>query len=55
MDQPSQLQTVFYMLYCEELSQREAAVRLGVSQPRVAALHRQLLTRAELGLRDLAA
>ena len=54
-EQPSQLQAVFHLLYCEDLSQREAAVRLGVSQPRVAKLHRQLLARAAEELRDLAA
>lgn len=54
-DQPPQLQAVFRLLYCDDLSQREAATRLGVSQPRVAKLHRQLLERGEADLQDLAA
>jgi len=53
--QPTQLQAVFDLLYHEDLTQREAALRLGVSQPRVAKLHRQLVERGSDELRDLAA
>lgn len=53
--QPSQFQALFDLLYREDLSQRDAAMRLGVSQPRVAQLHRQLLERGKGELRDLAA
>lgn len=54
-DLPRQLKDVFHLLYRRGLSQREAAEYLGVSQPRVAKLHRQLLERGSDGLRDLAA
>lgn len=54
-DQSPQLQAVFRLLYCNDLSQREAATMLGVSQPRVAKLHRQLLERGVAELQDLAA
>ncbi len=54
-DLPRQLKAVFHLLYRRGLSQREAAVCLGVSQPRVAKLHRQLLRCGADGLRDLAA
>lgn len=43
--QPQHLQRIYGLLYLEEFGQREAARRLGVSQPRVAQLHRDLLTR----------
>lgn len=43
--QPHHLQRIYGLLYLEDLGQREAARRLGVSQPRVAQLHRDLLTR----------
>jgi RNA polymerase sigma factor (sigma-70 family) len=52
--QPAQVQAVFHLLYREDLSQREAAERLGVSQPRVAKLHRELLARGRDELRSLA-
>lgn len=53
--QSAQVQAVFELLYREELSQREAAERLGVSQPRVAKLHRELLAWGRDELRSLAA
>lgn len=52
--QPRPLQGVFHLLYRRGLSQREAAAHLGVSQPRIAKLHRQLLNRGLDELRDLA-
>lgn len=54
-EQKDLLQAVFRLLYCAGLTQRQAAERLGVSQPRVATLHRQLLERGKQQLRDLAA
>jgi len=53
--QSAQVQAVFELLYREDLSQREAAKRLGISQPRVAKLHRELLARGRDELRALAA
>lgn len=47
---PERLRTVYQHLYAEERSQRETALLLNVSQPRVAQLHRQLL---ELGRQEL--
>lgn len=44
-EQPHQLRAVYDLLYGEDVSQREAAERLGLSQPRVAQLHRDLLAR----------
>lgn len=52
---PAQLQRVYRLLFVEEYSQREAALILGVSQPRVAQLHRALLVRGNCDLRQLAA
>lgn len=43
---PAPLQEIYRRLYVEERSQRETAKLMGVSQPRVAQLHRKLL---ELG------
>lgn len=40
---PAKLRQVFEGLYVLGLSQRQLAARLGVSQPRVAALHRELM------------
>lgn len=40
---PSDQQAIFRLLYVEGLTQRAAARQLGVSQPRVAQLHRSLL------------
>jgi len=48
---PAILMNVFEALYNQGLSQREAALRLGVSQPRICQLHQMLLVR---GRRDLA-
>jgi len=53
--QPAQIRKVFELLYEKDLSQREAAEHLGVSQPRVAKLHRELLERGREELRSLAA
>ncbi|WP_375757418.1 hypothetical protein [Corallococcus exercitus] len=53
--QPEQLRVVYDLLYREEVSQREAAERLGVSQPRVAKLHGELIARGRDELRALAA
>jgi RNA polymerase sigma factor (sigma-70 family) len=39
---PAQLKRIFELLYQEGLTQREAAIRMKVSQPRVAKLHTQL-------------
>lgn len=52
---PSRLGRLYEMLYDHGMTQREAAVRLGLSQPRVAQLHRELLTRGRLELADLVA
>lgn len=51
---PAQLQRVYRLLFVEEYSQREAALILGVSQPRVAQLHRALLVRGSCDLQQLA-
>lgn len=48
---PRRLQAIYRALYREGRTQREAASILGVSQPRVAQLHRALLER---GRRELA-
>ena len=44
------LQEVFDLIYRRDLSQREAAAALQVSQPRIARLHRQLLLRGRTDL-----
>ncbi len=44
------LRDVFECLYALGLSQREAAARLRLSQPRIAQLHRELLSRARATL-----
>lgn len=44
--EPAPLREIFHLLYDRGLNQRQAAKKLGVSQPRVAALHRKLLGRA---------
>lgn len=51
---PVQLQRVYHLLFVKEYSQREAALVLGISQPRVAQLHRALLERGSRDLRQLA-
>jgi DNA-directed RNA polymerase specialized sigma24 family protein len=40
---PIPLQRIYQLLYVEGRTQADAAKQLGVSQPRVAALHRSLL------------
>ncbi len=52
---PVHLQRLYKMLYVGGLTQREAATILGVTQPRVAQLHRDLLTRARENLQHLVA
>jgi RNA polymerase sigma factor (sigma-70 family) len=44
--------TTCRLLYAECLSQREAASQLGISQPRVAQLHRSLLNHARTAFLD---
>jgi DNA-directed RNA polymerase specialized sigma subunit len=44
------LQEIFDLIYRRDLSQREAASALQVSQPRIAKLHRQLLLRGRTEL-----
>ena len=51
--QRPEYRNVFELIYQEDLTQRQAADCLGVSQPRVAQLHRQLLARGADQLRDL--
>jgi RNA polymerase sigma factor (sigma-70 family) len=43
---PRRMRHVYTLLYVKDLSQREAAAKLRVTQPRVAQLHRELLERA---------
>jgi RNA polymerase sigma factor (sigma-70 family) len=43
---PRRLRRVYELLYVKELSQREAAAKLRVTQPRVAQLHREFLEHA---------
>jgi RNA polymerase sigma factor (sigma-70 family) len=52
---PTQLQRLYRLLYVEDMSQREAAREMGVSQPRIAQLHRALLQRGESCLYKFAA
>jgi RNA polymerase sigma factor (sigma-70 family) len=47
------LQDLYRVLYVDQKSQREAAIVLGVSQPRVAQLHHELLTQGRVALRRL--
>ncbi len=51
----TRLQTIFTLLYVQSNTQREAAELLGVSQPRVAQLHLELLRQGRLELAHLAA
>ncbi len=44
---PTTLHRIFDLLYCRDLSQRETADEMGISQPRVAQLHKQLLIRGQ--------
>jgi len=48
------LQEIFDLIYRRDLSQREAASTLQVSQPRIAKLHRQLLLRGRTELASVA-
>lgn len=52
---PEPLAVVYGHLYIQEASQREAARAMGISQPRVAQLHRDLLQRGHRELAHLAA
>jgi RNA polymerase sigma factor (sigma-70 family) len=53
--QPVRLQRVYRHVYFEGRSQRETSQMMKVSQPRVAQLHRQLLTSGRTALAHLAA
>jgi len=50
---PPRLREIFNVLYVDSKSQREAAHVLGVSQPRVAALHQRLLVWGRIALQSL--
>ena len=50
---PIRLQQVYKLLYIEDYTQREAAAKLGISQPRVAHLHEQLKERGREELQHL--
>lgn len=52
---PMPMQDVYYHLYSENLSQRETARLLNLSQPRVSQLHNQILKRGREELKRLAA
>lgn len=52
---PLSMQQIYRLLYAEDLSQREAAQLMKLSQPRVAQLHRRLLERGRQQLTRLAA
>jgi len=52
---PPPLQRVYHLLFVKEYSQREAALILRVSQPRIAQLHRALLERGNQDLHQFAA
>lgn len=52
---PRRLRSVYQLLYAEDHTQRDAAKILGISQPRIAQLHRKLLDMGRAGLMDLAA
>lgn len=52
---PLPLQRVYHLLFVKEYSQREAALILRVSQPRVAQWHRALLERGRQDLHPFAA
>ena len=52
---PRRLRVTFSLLYENELTQQEAATVLGVSQPRIAQLHRSLLERGKVELERLVA
>lgn len=50
---PPRLRELYELLYVHGYSQREAATRLGVTQPRVSQLHQQLLRSGRSSLADL--
>lgn len=52
---PQRLQQLYSLLYVQGATQREAARAMGVSQPRVAQLHRELLTLGREGFTSVAA
>ena len=52
---PRRLQELFRHVYADGRSQREVARIMGLSQPRVAQLHRQLLQRGRTDFAELAA
>lgn len=52
---PGRLKQIYDLLYLRGWSQRATAAAMGVSQPRVAQLHRELLTRGRTELKTLAA
>jgi len=52
---PESFRRVYKALYVDELTQRKAAIQMGVSQPRIAELHRLMLQRAKQELGRLAA
>jgi DNA-directed RNA polymerase specialized sigma subunit len=51
----SRLQALYNLVYVHGCTQREVATTIGVSQPRVAQLHRQLLELGRVELAHLAA
>jgi RNA polymerase sigma factor (sigma-70 family) len=51
---PSSLQQIFGLLYVEGISQRDAASRLGISQPRVSKLHKEFKARLKTILTNAA-
>jgi RNA polymerase sigma factor (sigma-70 family) len=50
---PSSLNAIYRVLYRDQRSQRQAGRILGISQPRVAQLHRELLDRGRVELRHV--
>ena len=52
---PTQFQSTYRLLYVQDLTQREAALCMRRTQPRVAQLHRSLILTAANDLRRLAA
>lgn len=50
-----QLQSTYELLYVEDLTQRETAIRMKLSQPRIAQLRRTLIQMGTADLRRLAA
>jgi RNA polymerase sigma factor (sigma-70 family) len=49
-DLAARFQAVYDLIYVQEHTQREAAAIIGISQPRVAQLHRALLRRGRIDL-----